>query len=164
MIKDKFMLKVAELLDKEDFVGEKAYFVLASLNQMIMNNKDVLNDLETYKWVVSLKIPDPIDYYTIAYIEIYLDNVDYVYEIGIGYEMDLMGYCMCSPQDEFYDIKHDCCGIECDWLRPTLTINKKIHLLFNKWEGLERDFWVAIEEAKQKYRLERTEVDEEEDM
>ena len=74
------------------------------------------------------------------------------YDIIIKEDFRMIGYCMCGETDEGYDEIHKCCGVKCDWCKPTFFI-KKIEYIAHRvdFKGLQKDLWKAEDEFIEKY-------------
>jgi hypothetical protein len=69
------------------------------------------------------------------------EYADYHYELELEWEGRMWGYCMCKPDDDEYVEEKGCCGVDCDWYAPAITIRKIVGLGYVSFDGKERDLW-----------------------
>lgn len=116
---------------------------LAVLEQKLDNKKYkvFLDDLKYADDFFIVDVDDCGDSYY-PKITIFFPSYDgHTYEIKFGYDRHSWGYCQCQPTDEGYNVKHGCCGTNCDWYAPLFVINKISSVGQSVFEGLERDLW-----------------------
>ncbi|MCA1021509.1 hypothetical protein [Halobacillus litoralis] len=89
---------------------------------------------------------------------------DYHFEIELLYDERYWGYCDCNPEDEGYDSNKKCCGNGCDWVAPQISVKKVSDLVFESFDGVERDMWElerkwneSLEEHNERVRQEQIE-------
>lgn len=129
--------------------------------ETMLQNKDMfkslLNDLK--EWNLNISFED--DDYNYGSYSLYLwkekDNDDlrpkeyakHHYKIYLTKDERYWGYCECSPEDECYDTKHNCCGQVCDWVAPALIFDR-IESKDASFKGYQRDIW-NLEEKWNEY-------------
>lgn len=78
--------------------------------------------------------------YNIGGIQIEIADSYYQYEINLTEDERMHGYCLCDPQEPYYNFTHECCGMGCDAAFPQFTIIKSKSRSFS-FKGFERDIW-----------------------
>lgn len=155
IVKENFIKMVINGMEEADFTQKEIAEILVILEQRLEEQKDFLEDLEKWQDNLSIWISRyEEDYYELLRIRIDFSK-DYSYQIIIRDKEEMIGYCMCTNEDEGYVNEYSCCGKCCDWYRPTFILektNKPISFI-----GLQADYWKAQEEFIDKY----FEVDEE---
>ena len=94
-------------------------------------------------------------------IELYIRDTSTSYIISFDYVEKWWGYCQCSKDDEGYDVRHKCCGHNCDWYAPRIIVTKEIILGHHEFRGCEHDLWdyrdkynnVTIEDKAEQEKL-----------
>lgn len=104
--------------------------------------KELLND---YTCLDNVEYIESENHWLIGTFEIHNCSLGVVYKIQL--EMgDMTGsYCNCKPSDDSFNAEHDCCGMECDFYAPRVSITKEINVISHDFQGYECDLW-ALEE------------------
>lgn len=127
-IYDKYLITIKDNLIKEDYI-------------------EFLRDISTKDYDVQSRIDDNCE--NIIGIDVYVDeDVDYFYRIRFTDYEELIGYCACVPDDEGYDARYDCCGEDCDWLRPGFNLSKVVVIGSEQYEGDEKSLWNKLDEFR----------------
>jgi len=127
-------------------------FMVSVIDQQIENCKEFLDDITKNTYYINGYDEDYSGGYTNGKITIlirkldnnkeeYVDYYNYYYCIEFNWDERHLGYCECTSKDKNYNDKHKCCGIECDFIAPSLNISKIINLGNYSWEGQEKDYW-----------------------
>lgn len=153
--KEKLVEEVKSLLkgcleQKEDSYGNELEHIyiddmLVVLEQNIGSHEytELTNYLENMNYELMYDVhnsPYDLGKIDISIFDV-LQNTLQEYEIIFNYITEWEGYCMCNPTDEQYNYEYKCCGIDCDWDRPKIMINKIIPLGSSSFKGLQRDLW-----------------------
>ncbi|MFK3936521.1 hypothetical protein ACI2JA_03265 [Alkalihalobacillus sp. NPDC078783] len=96
--------------------------------------------------------PDEDGYYDNGELVVYAEGKCYL--IKLTDSPEYTGYCMCEPSHKGYDPVKACCGIVCDWYRPSISVSKVDDYSF---VGDEKDLW----EAEKSWNLENEELKQE---
>ena len=68
-------------------------------------------------------------------------HLSHSYVLGFQYDDRFYSFCQCKPKDEGYNPLHYCCGRNCDWVAPQVTIIYENVEKIMHWEGDQADFW-----------------------
>jgi len=133
-----FILKQEETTKKILIPYYETLLQLESYSEMkeLLNNYTCLDDVEYV---------ESDNCWLIGTFEIHNNALGVVYKIQLELGDMTGGYCKCSSSDEFFNVKHKCCGIECDFYVPRISITKESNIINHDFLGLERDLW-ALEE------------------
>lgn len=169
-IKEKFirdltneLYKINERLKSEHKRNIDVCFLVSVVDQRIEECEDFMNTISKYKYVFSEYEEDHSEGYTNGKIKILIEKpdeekeseclsdiyYDYCYCIEFLFDERYWGYCQCSPEDDGYDAKHDCCGCSCDFIAPAFEITKEYNLGYYSWNGLQKDYW----EYEKKFKI-----------
>jgi len=130
-------------------------YIVSVIDQQIENCKEFIDDITKHTYHINGYDEDYSGGYTNGKIKILIEKSDeekesehwadayynYCYYIEFLYDERHWGYCECTPEDEGYNEKHQCCGNGCDWNSPAFRIEKITDLNYCTWDGLERDYW-----------------------
>ncbi len=157
-IKEKFINLVIKEMEKGThsngrvFTQKEITEILVVLEQRLEDFEEFLKDIKTneenlYIWTDK----DEDDDYELIRIHIGFSKM-YSYDIIIKEDFRMIGYCMCDETDEGYNKIHKCCGVKCDWYKPTFFIKKTEYIAHRiDFKGLEKDLWKAEDEFIEKY-------------
>lgn len=140
--------------------------------------KELIDDAEKY-YIEFRYEKDKYDGYTDGEIKVHFyekdpnsdygwqSAIDHYYKIELRLDDRMWGYCQCTPQDEGYNPKYDCCGDGCDWTAPQINVTKITGLSYHAFNGEQRELWelernwneekIDHEEELRKAHLERIE-------
>jgi len=129
--------------------------------ETLWQHRDKLKELtdEISKWE-SIGIQyecDQEDYYTegTIIIQFYKDSEDrytqpdFHYDINLLHDQRYWGYCECNENDEDYNILKKCCGDGCDWVVPQISVNKINKVVYESFDGVEKDLWELEDKWKE---------------
>jgi hypothetical protein len=157
MLKDRFFDEIFKYLSDiaiDSSTTLSLYDVYRYMETLKQNWKSItylLNELRDNDFQLHFE-EDILNYHTNGAIYIHLhpkDSADPFFTKDYHYEMRLLeesrswGYCQCSPTDEGYCAEHDCCGVNCDWYVPAISITKISPTSDFYFEGTEKDLWDA---------------------
>lgn len=129
-------------------------FMTAIVDQRICEYEDFMQDLATHEWEI-VEYENHEYHYDIGTVTIRIDDsgeTKHLYKLEFCYVDESLGYCMCSPGDDGYDSSKSCCGIDCDWGSPTMTLSKVVLYPSKNWRGLQRDYWNFEKKYHEKYK------------
>jgi hypothetical protein len=112
----------------------------------------IIQDAEQYDLDIRYEPESDEDYNSAGKLYVYVlkrDETDfwferylnYHYVINLSFDERYWGYCECKPGDEGYDPAHDCCGMGCDWVAPSVSVSKVEGVAHFSFDGYERDMW-----------------------
>ena len=163
------------MIDEINTNGEK--FDACGYYNTVLQHKDKLKemvkDINNYRYSFEY-YSDETDSYNMGKIIIYLEKgkSDRLYQnlMNFHYEIELLnddrmhGYCECTPDMKGYNSAKDCCGIDCDWTAPRVSITRVEDIGNFSFKGFERDMWKLQnewnkkeKEIKQKYKQKQIE-------
>lgn len=161
------LLKECEHNGEDSFGNEICYLPISNMMAVIEQNigdckyEELLNHLQCEHY--ELNYNHIGQYSSIGTIEISIFNVLHnkitTYKIFIQELPDNQKYCRCSENDENYNIEHKCCGKDCDWEIPTMTVYKEVEIGTSSFSGIERDLWSYEEEFNKKHSIISTKND-----
>ncbi|MED2737246.1 hypothetical protein [Bacillus toyonensis] len=64
---------------------------------------------------------------------------------------EMTSYCQCESSMTGYNEKNGCCGIKCDWYRPTYTLQKVISA-YKVYEGNQNEIWNTEKKWEKYYK------------
>lgn len=164
-VKGKFIQDLINALNEEneyevDYLGNKppiedVSFLVSVVDQQIENYKEFMDDITKHKYHIDSYEEDHSEGYTNGKIRILIEKseeekesqylidayYDYCYYIEFLFDQRHWGYCQCTPEDEGYNPKYDCCGCGCDWDAPAFRLIREYVLGCSSWDGEERDYW-----------------------
>lgn len=165
-MEDKFFRALKEFLlreYKDDLLTFVGYY------ETLLQHKDKLqplfDDLEKWKFDIRYE-NDNSEGYTDGKFEVHLYQTDphnngdgfydeyasYHYEIELLDDQRMRSYCQCTPEDEGYNPKYDCCGEGCDWYAPSFRLTKIDTMLHQSFNGDAKDLW-KLEEQWDEYLI-----------
>lgn len=134
-------------------------YVISVIDQQLDKCTEFLEDISKNTYCINGFDEDTTGGYTNGRIRILIEKDDkkesdlttgvyynycyynYCYYINFLYDDRMWGYCQCTPEDEGYNEKHDCCGNSCDWHAPSFRIEKVITIDSGSWDGQQKDYW-----------------------
>lgn len=133
-----FILKQDETTKKTLIPYYETLLQVESYSEMkeLLNNYTCLEDIEYVESDNS---------WLIGTFEIHNNTLGVVYKIQLELGDMTGSYCNCNSSDELYNVKHECCGTECDFYVPRISITKETNIINHDFQGYERDLW-ALEE------------------
>jgi len=99
---------------------------------------------------------DPEEYYSegkiiiIFHMDSLISQPDFHYEIELLHDERHWRYCMCDENDNGYDLTKGCCGNGCDWTAPQISVNKVNNVVYESFDGVEKDLWELEEKWEKK--------------
>ena len=130
-------------------------YVVSVIDQQIEKCTEFMEDISKHTYYINGYDEDTSQGYTNGRIRVLIEKPEdekeshymvdayhnYCYYIEFVYDERSWGYCECTPEDKYYNPKHGCCGMGCDWYAPAFRIEKSISLGYGKWEGQAKDYW-----------------------
>jgi hypothetical protein len=156
-VKEDFLkLVIAKIEDTDLFPYQEIANILVVLEQKLDEYEDFLKDIEKNKDNICIWLDKPSDenYYNTTRIKIHIEFIGqlYSYEIIIKEDFRMIGYCFCNSGHKGYDERYKCCGVNCDWYKPTFSIKKTEYIAYEiDFDGLQRDLWRKEDEFIEKY-------------
>ncbi|MGL4451070.1 MAG: hypothetical protein ACRCTZ_07775 [Sarcina sp.] len=150
LILESLLIQIQTELEDCDECKVDVPYWMAVLNQNLINYDELLESLEECDMFdVSFELTD--EEYTFGVISIYrlfgdivnfdLENDNTVHKIRLTYAERYWGYCECNPEDEGYDLRHNCCGNGCDWVAPVFEIYTEYNMGRSEFNGVQHDIW-----------------------
>lgn len=129
--------------------------ILSVIEQNIIDNKyiELIKDIEFNYFEIHYKHINKKSFDGIVEISVLKNNDVKEYKLLMGSKFEGIGYCNCSPNDENYNEKYKCCGIECDWCKPTMTVLGQRLLGMSEFLGTQKILWENEEKYLRKYPI-----------
>ena len=148
-------------------------YLVSVVDQQIENYKEFINDITKNTYHINGYDEDYTGGYTNGRIRILIEKpkeekeseymvdayYDYCYYIEFLHDNRPWGYCQCTPDDNGYDSKYDCCGNGCDWTAPAFKLTKEISLGHGNWDGQASDYWKYKQEFEANEQNKNKEVE-----
>ncbi len=156
-VKEDFLkMVIGEIEDADLFPYQEITNILVVLEQKLDDYEDFLKDIEKNKDNICIWVNKPSDenYYDTTRIKIHIEFIGqlYSYDIIIKEDFRMIGYCFCDKYNEGYNEKYHCCGVNCDWCKPTFSIKKSEYIAYEvDFDGLQRDLWKEEDKFIEKY-------------
>lgn len=141
--KDEFLKKVKYILSEDAYSVE----ILSTLEQNIMDSKyeEFMNYIHSTYYEVEFMRNDEFDMYSMGDVVVsifsVLHNKLITYILRFNLKDEYLGFCKCKYDDPGYNIHHKCCGVNCDWEVPVMTVIKEETLGVSEFNGNKKDLW-----------------------
>lgn len=132
--------QVTFLNEVEQILRDSNIDMAAGYYELIKNNIGFVTD-DTDVYEVYYMPPAEEDYYSNG--EIIVGN----YKIELNELSVPTGYCECSPEDEGFNPKYNCCGDRgCDYYTPSIKIIRQETIVNESLNVQEKELWKMDEE------------------
>lgn len=135
----------------EDFISFMKFKNIDNIDEAIIVFKQALEFDEDfielsktycYEDMYFADTKDDFDWIWSYKVNIKSDITSTMYSLSIEWvDDDLGNYCECERDYDDYNSEYECCGVNCDWSRPTLDLRKMICLSNYKFIGRQKDLW-----------------------